>query len=96
MEEDIPERLLLPNAVVQPMVDLRKGNWRYAMENAVDDAHAKYLHRKTLWHTFNQLPGYGTGARMAPSVSAGIDQSRNFGDSQISAQPRNMLSVLSP
>ena len=66
VEEDIPESLLRPDAVVEPMVDLRKGNWRYAMENAVDDAHAKCLHRNTLWHVFNRLPGYGTGARMAP------------------------------
>ncbi len=67
VEEDIPASLLRSDAVVAPMVDPRDGNWRYAMENAVDDAHAKYLHRNNLWFFFTRLPGYGTAARMAPS-----------------------------
>ena len=56
VEEDIPESLLRPDAVVEPMVDLRDGNWRYAMENAVDDAHAKCLHRYNLVF-LHQAPG---------------------------------------
>lgn len=67
VEEDIPEELLKPDSVVQPMVDLRKGDWRYAMENAVDEAHAKYLHRKTLFYFFRKFPGYQAGVRMVPS-----------------------------
>jgi phenylpropionate dioxygenase-like ring-hydroxylating dioxygenase large terminal subunit len=67
VEVDIPEELLKPDAVVEPMVDLRRGDWRYAMENAVDEAHAKYLHRKTLFYFFRKFPGYQTGVRMVPS-----------------------------
>ena len=67
VEEDIPEDLLKSDAVVGVMVDLRKGNWRYAMENAVDIAHAKYLHRRTPFYVFSKLPGYQTNVRMVPS-----------------------------
>lgn len=67
VEEDIPEALLRPDAVVEPMVELRKGDWRYAMENAVDESHAKYLHRKTLYYCFRKFPGYQTDIRMLPS-----------------------------
>ena len=67
VEEDIPEDLLRSDAVVEPMVDLRPGNWRYAMENAVDEAHAKYLHRQSPFYMFNWFPGYQTDSRMEPS-----------------------------
>ena len=66
VEDDIPEGLLKPDAVVEPMVELRDGNWRYAMENAVDIAHAKYLHRRSPFYFFSRLPGYQTDARLAP------------------------------
>ena len=66
VEDDIPENLLKPNAVVEPMVDLRKGNWRYAMETAVDISHAKYLHRRTPFYFFSHVPGYQTNVRMTP------------------------------
>ncbi len=66
VENDIPEDLLRPDAVVEPMVDLRPGNWRYAMENAVDEAHAKHLHRRTPFYLFSQFPGYQTDTRMEP------------------------------
>lgn len=67
VEEDIPEELLRPDAVVEPMIDLRKGNWRYAMENAVDEAHAKYLHRATPFYFFRRFPNYQTETRMSAS-----------------------------
>lgn len=67
VEDDIPEELLRPDAVVQPMVDLRQGNWRYGMENAVDEGHAKYLHRHTPYYFFSKFPGYQTDTRMVPS-----------------------------
>ena len=67
VEEDIPEDLLRSDAVVEPMVDLRPGNWRYAMENAVDEAHAKYLHRRSPFYMFNWFPGYQTDSRMEPA-----------------------------
>lgn len=67
VEVDIPEELLRPDAVVQPMMDIRKGDWRYAMENAVDESHAKYLHRHTPYYFFRRFPGYQTDIRMVPS-----------------------------
>lgn len=67
VEEDIPEELQLPDAVVEPMVDLRKGDWRYGMENAVDEAHAKFLHRKTPYYFFREFPAYQTDIRMVAS-----------------------------
>jgi len=67
VEVDIPEGLLHPDAVVEPLVEVRKGDWRHAMENAVDEAHAKYLHRNTLFYFFRKFPGYQTDTRMLPS-----------------------------
>lgn len=68
VELDIPDDLLHPDAVVEPMVELRKGDWRNAMENAVDEAHAKYLHRYTLYYIFRKFPGYQTDTKMQPSA----------------------------
>ena len=67
VEDDIPEELLMPDAVVLPMVDLRKGNWRYAMENAIDPSHGKYLHRDTPFFTFHKMVAYQTDVRMVAS-----------------------------
>ncbi|MEA2980860.1 MAG: hypothetical protein QOF09_2683 [Alphaproteobacteria bacterium] len=66
VEEDIPEEFLLPDAVVEPMVEIRKGNWRYAMENAVDEAHTRYLHRRTPFIFFRTVPGSQTDCHMVP------------------------------
>lgn len=67
VEADIPEVLLAKDAVVQRLVELRKGNWRYAMENAADEAHAKYLHRYTPYYFLFKFPGWQTDARVTPS-----------------------------
>jgi phenylpropionate dioxygenase-like ring-hydroxylating dioxygenase large terminal subunit len=67
VEQDIPEQLLAPDSVVEPMVELRKGDWRYAMENAVDEAHAKYLHRHAAFYILYQMAGYQNDIRMVPS-----------------------------
>ena len=67
IDEDIPEVLLAPNAVILPMVDVRKGDWRYAMENAIDAAHAKYLHRDTPFFLLTQwLAAYQDDVRLVP------------------------------
>ena len=66
-EEDIPEEFLAPDATVIPMIELRKGDWRYAMENAVDEAHARYLHRRTPFAFFRLFPAYQTDVRMVPT-----------------------------
>jgi phenylpropionate dioxygenase-like ring-hydroxylating dioxygenase large terminal subunit len=67
VEDDIPEELLRPDAVVIPWFDLRKGNWRYGAENAVDEGHAKYLHRRATFFWFTQAPAWTQGVRMVPS-----------------------------
>jgi nitrite reductase/ring-hydroxylating ferredoxin subunit len=67
VEEDIPAEFLAPEAVVIPMIELRRGDWRYAMENAVDEAHARYLHRRTPFAFFRLFPAYQTDVRMVPT-----------------------------
>ncbi|MCW2835035.1 MAG: iron-sulfur binding oxidoreductase [Nocardioides sp.] len=64
IEEDVPEELLKAGTVPMVMVETRKGNWRYGMENAVDEAHAKYLHRRTPFYFFSKFPVYSTDVRM--------------------------------
>jgi phenylpropionate dioxygenase-like ring-hydroxylating dioxygenase large terminal subunit len=67
VEADIPEELLRDDAVIEGLVEIRRGNWRYACENSVDEGHAKYLHRKTPWTYFSEFPAWTRGVRMAPS-----------------------------
>jgi len=67
VEEDVPAEFLTPEAVVIPMIELRKGDWRYAMKNAVDEAHARYLHRRTPFAFFRLFPAYQTDVRMVPT-----------------------------
>jgi phenylpropionate dioxygenase-like ring-hydroxylating dioxygenase large terminal subunit len=67
VETDIPAELLRDDAVVEPLVEIRRGNWRYAMENSVDEGHAKYLHRNSLWGALSQFPAWTRGVRMVPS-----------------------------
>jgi nitrite reductase/ring-hydroxylating ferredoxin subunit len=67
VEADIPEELLRPDAVIEGLVEIRRGNWRYACENSVDEGHAKYLHRKTPWTYFSEFPAWTRGVNMAPS-----------------------------
>jgi phenylpropionate dioxygenase-like ring-hydroxylating dioxygenase large terminal subunit len=67
VEEDIPEELLAPDAVIIPMRDIRRGDWRHAMENAVDPSHGKYLHRDTPFFFFHKFTAYHSDMRMVPS-----------------------------
>lgn len=67
VEEEIPEELLRPDAVIAGLAELRRGNWRYAMENAIDEGHAKYLHRNTPWNFFRQIAGWTRGVGMQAS-----------------------------
>jgi phenylpropionate dioxygenase-like ring-hydroxylating dioxygenase large terminal subunit len=67
VEEDIPEEILRPNAVVLTLFENRVGNWRYGLENAMDEGHAKYLHRRALWSLFSAFPAWTKGVRMEPS-----------------------------
>ncbi len=67
VEEDVPEELLLPNTVVEGFTQVRKGNWRWAAENGIDEGHGRFLHRTALWTTFRKMPAWTQGTRMVPS-----------------------------
>jgi phenylpropionate dioxygenase-like ring-hydroxylating dioxygenase large terminal subunit len=57
-EDDVPEELLDPNAVVHGRITHRPGSWRFGAENGFDDGHAKYLHRNALWTKRVKMPVY--------------------------------------
>jgi nitrite reductase/ring-hydroxylating ferredoxin subunit len=67
VEEDVPEDLLQPNAVVVGVIFARPGNWRYAAENGIDEGHSRYLHRDALWTFFRKMPAWTQGVRLVPS-----------------------------
>jgi phenylpropionate dioxygenase-like ring-hydroxylating dioxygenase large terminal subunit len=67
VEADIPEELLRPDAVIMGTTELRKGNWRYAIENCIDEGHSKYLHRTALSQIFRQAPAWTLGVKMEPT-----------------------------
>jgi phenylpropionate dioxygenase-like ring-hydroxylating dioxygenase large terminal subunit len=58
-EQDIPEELLSPTAVVVGRITTRPGNWRFGAENGFDEGHAKYLHRNALWTKRVKMPVWG-------------------------------------
>ena len=61
VEDDIPEEMLEPDAVIVARVTERKGNWRLAVENSYDEAHAKFLHRYgALMTMFGRMPAWAT------------------------------------
>jgi phenylpropionate dioxygenase-like ring-hydroxylating dioxygenase large terminal subunit len=55
-EDDVPEELLDPSAVVHGRITHRPGSWRFGAENGFDDGHAKYLHRNALWTKRVKMP----------------------------------------
>jgi phenylpropionate dioxygenase-like ring-hydroxylating dioxygenase large terminal subunit len=67
VEEDVPEDLLRPDAVVEGVIFARPGNWRYAAENGIDEGHSRYLHRDALWTFFRKMPAWTRGVRLEPS-----------------------------
>ncbi len=61
IETDIPAEMLHPDAIVLGRISVQQGNWRYACENAIDEGHAKYLHRYgALATVFRDMPGWST------------------------------------
>ena len=61
LADDIPAEMLHPDAVVLGRISVQQGNWRYACENAIDEGHAKYLHRHGALATiFRRMPGWST------------------------------------
>jgi phenylpropionate dioxygenase-like ring-hydroxylating dioxygenase large terminal subunit len=56
VDTDIPAELLRDDAVIAGRRTVRHGNWRFGAENGVDEGHAKYLHRNSLWTLKRQMP----------------------------------------
>jgi phenylpropionate dioxygenase-like ring-hydroxylating dioxygenase large terminal subunit len=56
VESAIPAELLRPDAVVVGRRTIRAGNWRFGAENGIDEGHAKFLHRNSLWTLKRQMP----------------------------------------
>jgi phenylpropionate dioxygenase-like ring-hydroxylating dioxygenase large terminal subunit len=56
LEEDVPREFLDPQAVVGAQVQVCRGNWRLAMEGAIDPAHPLFLHRSAWLNLFRRLP----------------------------------------
>jgi phenylpropionate dioxygenase-like ring-hydroxylating dioxygenase large terminal subunit len=56
VETDIPAELLEPDAVIGGRRTIRVGNWRFGAENGIDEGHAKFLHRNSLWTFKRQMP----------------------------------------
>jgi phenylpropionate dioxygenase-like ring-hydroxylating dioxygenase large terminal subunit len=68
VEDDIPEDFLRPHAVVEGYTEVRRGNWREAIENCIDEGHSKYLHRTALTSFWREAPGWTRGVEMVPSA----------------------------
>ena len=64
LEEDVPEEFLNPRSVRCIRISEQDGNWRFAVENHFDDAHALYLHRSALYGIFSKVPAYKRGLRI--------------------------------
>jgi len=56
VESAIPAELVRPDAVVVGRRTIRTGNWRFGAENGIDEGHAKFLHRNSLWTLKRQMP----------------------------------------
>jgi phenylpropionate dioxygenase-like ring-hydroxylating dioxygenase large terminal subunit len=66
VESDIPSELLASDAVVVGRLTNRHGNWRFGAENGIDEGHAKFLHRRSLWTLRRQMPTW-TRHHMEPT-----------------------------
>src|SRR5581483_8834741 len=56
IEDGIPQELIGKTFFRGTRIILRQGNWRYALENAIDEAHPRYLHREAIWRYFRKAP----------------------------------------
>jgi phenylpropionate dioxygenase-like ring-hydroxylating dioxygenase large terminal subunit len=56
LEEEMPEGFLTPGNVVGVRVHEGVGNWRLAIESALDPSHAAYLHRYAWLSFFRSMP----------------------------------------
>ena len=58
VEEDIPEELLRDDVVMMGWIHSRYGNWRYGVENAIDEGHARFLHKDSIQARWRQSPAW--------------------------------------
>ena len=58
LEEDIPEELLRDDLLMLGWFHRRYGNWRFGVENAIDESHARYLHRDSMQHLWRNAPAW--------------------------------------
>lgn len=58
VEADIPSELFRPGLLRLGDLKLKRGNWRYAMENSIDEGHARFLHRLGIWQLFREVPAW--------------------------------------
>ncbi len=56
VEEDIPEELLRDDMVMMGWFHPRDGNWRFGVENAIDESHARYLHTDSVQARWRRAP----------------------------------------
>ena len=54
VEEDIPEEMLRDDMHIMPWFHVRYGNWRFGVENAIDESHARFLHRDSILRAWRQ------------------------------------------
>ena len=52
-----PDDLLQADAVIEGLIESRPGNWRYAVENGIDEGHAKLPAPETPWSWFHRVLG---------------------------------------
>lgn len=59
VDQDVPAELLAQDAIVIPgRISVQEGNWRMAAEAGIDESHARYLHRTSLWMLFRKLDAW--------------------------------------
>lgn len=58
LEEDLPEQMLDPDAVVVGRFSVWKTNWRISVDNGTDAAHVPFLHRRHPYVRWKRMPSF--------------------------------------
>jgi phenylpropionate dioxygenase-like ring-hydroxylating dioxygenase large terminal subunit len=59
LDDQLPEELVgAPPMAIGGHIEERDGDWRIYAENAFDEGHAKFVHRRSLWRTFKMMPAW--------------------------------------
>jgi phenylpropionate dioxygenase-like ring-hydroxylating dioxygenase large terminal subunit len=56
VEDDIPEEMLRDDMHMMGWIHARYGNWRFGVENAIDEGHARYLHVDSVQSRWRRAP----------------------------------------